>query len=139
MHHRNAFVRLAHDKRCRSGDLVGDGNLRHLHRPAEQIGLPHLVDERGDTGRTERDADHAIAPRPAKRVADDDTETDAERTVQLSFQLHAGRIGILGKQEHALAIRRIPEIRAIDARIGHNEAGAMRDDDNAFAVANNLG
>ncbi len=91
-HGRLRLVGLAHQQRCRGGDLVGEAGLRHAQRAAVEVGLSAQIDERGQAGDAERDADGAAPPGAAPAVADDHGERAAEVCAETVAQ--RGRRGI---------------------------------------------
>ena len=101
------LVGLAHQQRRSRGDLIGDRDLRHPHRPAEQIGRPDQIPERRNAGGAQRNTHDAIAPRTTEAVVDDDAEIDAELLVQPPFIRAADASGAHGSSNAARA-RPIP-------------------------------
>ncbi len=78
--------RLAHRQHGGGGDRVGEG--RSGSPPARgrwRSGSPRAVDQRGDAGRAERDADGAEPPGAAEAVGDD----DADRSPPVRFEPRA--------------------------------------------------
>ena len=127
VHSGQAFVGLTHQQRRGRGDLIGDRDLGHPHRPAEQIGRADQIPERRNAGGAEGNAHDAIAPRPTEAVVDDDAEIDAELLVEpcldSSRPMHRAHRAAAGTRAAVRA-----DVRLIDSGIRHHEAEAMSDD-----------
>jgi len=128
-HDRHGLVGLPHDQRGRRSDLVGEPCLGHLERTAEQIGMPAPVDDRGQPGRAQRDADRTAPPRPPETVADDDRDRHPVRRDQILAQRAGRGVGIDRQQQDALMPVVRADIRMVDPGIGHHEPEAMLGDD----------
>ena len=109
--------------------------MRHAQFAPEQVGPPAHVEERGQPRDAERDADRALTPCPPPAVADDDAEPVAEMRGELFMQSPRGGIRIARQQQHGLGCDIRLDIGAIDARIRHDEAEPVLDDQHARPLA----
>ena len=78
-HDRYRLVGLTHQQPRGGGDLVGKAGFGHQQFPSEKVRVAAQIDECRQSRGTDRHADRALAPRPAKAVADDDADADCRR------------------------------------------------------------
>ncbi len=133
-HHRTGLRRLAHYKRGRGCQLVGQRHLGHLEGATVEVRFADLVAEgfyaRGSNRKTHR----TIAPGPASTVIDDDRQSRAKFFLQASTQLRGTGIGI-GRQEQDGAISR--DIGFINTGIGVHITQLVFDYHHAGTLAQN--
>ena len=103
-HHRHGFVGLAHQQPRGGGDLVGKAGLGHQQFAPEEIGMAAHIDQRRQPRGAQRDADRALAPRPAKAVADDDGDIASPKAPASCCRKRARRaVRVFRQQQHPLA------------------------------------
>ena len=132
------FAGLPHQQRRRARQLVADADLGHAQRPAEEVGGAAQVVEAAHAGSSERHPDGAVAPRAAETVVDDHADVGRGSIAQLVAQARRARVGVLGKEQHAVELLLVGDVRLIDARVRQHEAEPVRDHQHSGAVADHL-
>ena len=126
---------LGHHQAARGGDLVGEGDLGRLERPAPVVGPSAEVDERGEPVGADRHVDHTRAPRAPERVGDDDGQvahaaaaTRAPRGAVA--RIASGSVGSRASEPASTLDASTPGVRAHEAvrGLGDHEVSATGDD-----------
>jgi hypothetical protein len=91
----------------------GDGDARRVQLVAVRIALAHEVAHDLDAGGADRDVGRGCAPRPPKRVRDDDSDLGPRPLAQGLSQPGGRGIRIDREQDDGLRLRRV---RRVDAR-----------------------
>ena len=123
-------VDLAHHELGGARDLVGDGDLRRMQLVADPVARAAQVAHHLEAGRTERDVDRPLAPRPPERVRDQHRDGLAGEVAEPFADAGRRCVGIDRQEdEHAGrgSVRRVDTCRGADEpvrRLGDHERRA---------------
>ncbi len=115
---------LALHQIARGGELVRDRDLRDVEDVAVHVAATARVGDGGESGDPDRGVGDSGAPRPSHRVADHDTDIDAEPVGKRLAQQLRGRVRIHRQERDLVA----GDVGQVDAGAGQDQPVPGLDD-----------
>ena len=127
MHHRRAFIGLAHDQRRGCGQFVGHRHLGHLQGSALTVGAAPQVGQAGQTAQANGHAHGTQPPRPTVGIDDQHAEPRASSGFHLLPQPRGRGVGVFRQKEHPFVVAFY--VGMVDARVGAHKTQAVLHDE----------